>query len=776
MLNIILAIVNNYYRIMKKIITSIFFISHLTIISAQNQWKTTLTEPYYEVDDIAILSNNRSYISLNKTHEIFESRDSGASWKALGPFERKYSNIDYKSLEVVEDKLLVFHYTRTTSSTLLYNLGDDGILIKQRAGKSLIQKYIRMDKEGSLFDVEFDYIYPINSNFEVDLKNPILTDSYIINSFLYTSENNYVVLRNFSDKDTFRIVKFNSKTGESHLHSVFYHDIVPEDIVVTENGSIVFHSRSNKLFYAPFNEPSKYHEVPIPFNGKPDVFTIQATVSGEIFISTYEGIYKTDGVHLDQWDKCYQMSQDLPVPEADDVNNYYCIKDSTSAIISYGTICGASRVYCFSPKFNQWKEVKLDINLENIIDLKADKEGRLYGFRPCDYHLKTRYVVSEDQGKTWRYLKISGYDVHGLAINKEGNAVAIILNKEVFVHNPSTNAWDNVLTSNVIKPNVEIYHCYSIGQDLILDGLVGGAFPQKPLFYYSEDAGRTWQTTTTPVTQIDKFYPSMETLVDQEGHWLIYNGYYNNGLGLPFGVKISYDKGKSWNEDRRFAKLTEINEIVQLKDGKFIVSSRSNLPQFNNEYKLFIVDHTGNIEAISPDSIKKSYSLRSVTDRSLIGYSESLSGLDQPVVLISEVDSKYQSNFSFTGLGHSPYDSWLIKSAVVGKNDQIFLSLAMDGIYTNTGALFNHVNDQKPDKNLTLMNNISADRLVLKKNDGNAYSPYDFCIINGLGSVVTKGKILSDGLIYIRDLIPGVYHLMIFDQNHNSNYFKFVKI
>jgi len=756
---------------------SIFLISCLSIFSvlnSQNQWKTTLTEPYYEVDDIAILSNNRSYISLNKTHEIFESRDSGASWKAIGPFETKYTYLSYKSLEVIDDKLSVLHYPRN-GTTVLYNLGSDGSLVKQKVGKSLVKNYIKTDNEGNLFHVEFNYIYPVNSNFEVD-RNPILTASNIFQSFLYNTDNNYVVLRNSSGKDTFRVVKFNSKSGEYLLHSIFFEDISPEDIVVTENGSIVFHSRSNKLFYAPFNKPSEYHEVPIPFNGKPDVVTIQATVSGEIFISTYEGIYKTDGVHLDQWDKCYQMSQDLPVPEADDVNNYYCFKDSTSAIISYGTICGASRVYCFSPKFKQWKEVKLDINLENIIDLKADKEGRLYGFRPCDYYLKTRYVISEDQGKTWQYLKISGYDVHGLAINKEGNAVAIILNKEVFIHNPLTNAWDNILTSNVIKPNVEIYHCYSIGQDLILDGLVGGAFPQKPLFYYSEDAGRTWQTTTTPVTQIDKFYPSMETLVDQEGHWLIYNGYYNNGLGLPFGVKISYDKGKSWNEDTRFGKLTEINEIVQLKDGKFIVSSRSNLPKFNNEYKLFIVDHTGNIEAISPDSIKKSYSLRSVTDRSLIGYSESLSGLDQPVLLISEVDSTYRNDYSFTGLGHSPYDSWLIKSAAVGKNNQIFLSLAMDGIYTNTADLFNHVNDQKTDKNPTLLNNISADMLVLKEIDGNAYNPYDYCIINGLGSVVSKGKILSGGVISISDLIPGVYHIMIFDYNHYSNYFKFLKI
>ncbi len=750
---------------MNKLIIFIFCQLCLTIISSQNQWKSTLTEPYYEVDDIAILGNNRYYLSLSKTHEIFESRDSGASWRVLGQFETKYSYTSSKSLEVVDDKLLVIHYPRN-GTTSLYNLEEEGNLIKEKTGKTLFKQTTKIDKEGNLFQVLTDYVYSINSNFEVDRNSPILTDSYIIRSFLYTSENNYVVLRNFSSKDTFRIVKFNSKTGEYKLHSMFFDGIVPENIVVSENGSVVYYSRSNKLLYAAFDKPFSYKAVPV-VAGRSSLITIQLTESGEVFIVTDSDIYMTNEIQMDKWAKCYQMSQDLPLQEEDDVSNYYCFKDSMSAIISYGTICGASRVYCFSPKFKQWKDVKLDINLENIIDLKADKEGRLYGFRPCDSWLKTRYLVSEDQGKTWKYLKVYGFDVHGLAINYEGNAVAIILNKEVFIRNASTNAWDNILTSNVIKPNVEVYHCYSLGKYLILDGLVGGAFPQTQNCFYSEDAGRSWQTTTTPVTLIDKFFPSMETLVDQDGNWLIYNSPAN--YGWPIGLMISYDKGLTWKKDTRFSQFKEINEVIKLDDGRFLVSGST------NEYNIFIVDDTGNPKILSPDLYKKDCSLKSYPGGSIIGF-ESLSGLDQPVILFIRKDSSYKYQFSYSGLGHSPYDSWLIKSAVVGKNNQIFLSLAMDGIYTNTTDIFSNINNPKLKSGLTLMNNLSTDVLVLKENEGKSVMYSEYSIINSLGGIVSKGKISSDGVISISNLSTGVYYLIILDNHQNSVGFKFVKI
>ncbi|MEP7195955.1 MAG: hypothetical protein ABI851_05505 [Saprospiraceae bacterium] len=745
-----------------------------SIISSQNQWKSTLTEPYFEVDDIAILKDNSYYLSLRKTHEIFVSRDSGASWKVLAPFEDKFTNIASKSLDIVNDELLITHYTRK-NKTILYKPGSYENLIKQKSGISLNQNYTRIDKEGNLFSVEGDHIYPINSDFKVDRKNPILVASYIQESFLYTTENNYVVLRNFSTKDTFRILKFNSKTGEYKLHSMFFDDIRPEDIVISENGSIVYRIGTNRVLYAQFKDPFSYRQASIDSTGEIEyIYSLQLSANGEIFILSNSGIYMTNGIHLDQWVKCYKMSKDLSFPDDNDFNNYFYFKDSLSAIISYGTICGASRVFCFSPKFNQWKDVELDIHLENIIDLKADKEGRLYGFRPCDSWLKTRYVISEDQGKTWRYLKLYGYDVNGLAINKEGNAVAIILNKEVFIHNPSTNSWDNILTSSVIKPNVMVYHCYALGKDLILEGIVSSFSPQKQIYYYSEDAGKSWQITSAPVKLIDGIFPSMETLVDQEGNWLIYNSIFNHGES--FDVMISSDKGKTWNLDPRFNQFREINEVLKLNDGRFLVSAKGNPLMYNEDFKLFILDDKINgTQLLFQDLYKSTYSLKIYLNGSVIGYNDILDGLDQNLLLVSEKDSSFQYTKSYSGLGHSPDDSWLIKSAVVGKDNQIFLSLAMDGIYTNTTDLSINVKNPKSDKGLTLNSNFSNDLIILKDEDRNLNKYTEYSIFNNLGCVLSKGKLPFGGIISISNLSIGVYHLVVLDKNQNSKYFKFVK-
>ncbi|MEP7195957.1 MAG: sialidase family protein [Saprospiraceae bacterium] len=757
---------------MRNPFTFVFFLMLLSTITSQNQWKSTLTEPYFEVDDIAILKDNSYYLSLRKTHEIFESRDSGVSWKALGPFETKYSNYSLKSLELVNDELVVINYPNSRG-TELYNLGNESKLIKQKAGVFLVPKFTKIDKEGNLFYVEGDNIFPINLNLELERFNKIISTSYLLQTFMYNTENNYIVARNFSSKDTFRIVKFNSKTGEFKLHSMFFDDIRPEDIVVSENGSVVYRASSNRILCARFDNPFSYKEEYLESNGEPKyINSIQLTASGEVFILTNSGIFMTDGIQINKWFKCFQMSQNLPLSDENDVSYHYCFKDSLSAIISYETICGASRVYSFSPKFKQWKEVELDIHLENIIDLKADKEGRLYGFRPCDTWQKTRYVISENQGKTWRYLKLFGYEVNGLAINNEGNAVAIILNKEVFIHNPSTNTWDNILTSSVIKPNVKVYHCYAIGKDLILEGIIEGVSPQN-INFYSEDDGKSWQTTTTPAKRIDQTFPSMETLVDQQGNWLIYNSKFN--YGEPFEVMISSDKGKTWKTDPRFSQLRDINEVIKLNDGRFLVSARGNPLKYNNEYKVFILNNAAELDVISPDFDKKSYSMKSLSSGSIIGYSELTSGLDQPLILFTMNDSSFQYTYSYTGLGHSPDDSWLIKSAVVGKDNQIFLSLAMDGIYTNTTDLSINVKNPKLDKGLKLNYNFSNDLIILKDEDGNLNKYAEYSIFNNLGCILSKGKLPFGGIISLSNLSVGVYHLVVFDKNQNSKYFKFVK-
>jgi len=749
---------------------SIIFILgiYFTSLNAQDDWKPTLTEPYYEVDDIAILPDNRYYISLRKTHEIFESRDSGVNWNIIAPFDVKFNPLAVKNLEVVREKLFIGLFPMI-QPTAFYELTENGDLNKIRDGNFyLFPNDTKMDQEGNIFAVENGRVSSIDSNLRFDR---LIFEAYNgIESFLYTEDNNFIVaIHSITRPDTVRIYKFNSRTGDYLLHSKYFGDLTVNNIHVSENGSILYRKGLGKIMVASYQDPFKYKEVIIDSSGKlTKIHNFSLTANGEVFIMSNTGVYMCDGIHMDHWYRCEQMSQNLPISIDDEVNNYYTFKDSLSALISYGSICGASKVFCFSPKYKSWKEIVLDLRLENLIDLKADKEGRLYGMRPCDGWTKTRYLVSDDQGKTWDYLKVFGYEVNGLAINKEGNAVAITLNKEVNLYNPLTNSWDNIITSHFIKPNVKLYHCYTIGQDLILEGIEGVS---KPVFYYSEDGGRNWKTTNLPLNHINRFLPSIETTVDPSNNWIILNSEYNYG-GIS-NVIYSPDKGMTWKGDDRFKDFLEINELVQIKDDQFLVSATSKDPKYNKSRQLFLVDNSGAYTLFHPDFEKTSWSIKLADQDFMLAYPRAD---EYPVALIAAKDNSFSHQFTSSGLGHSEYDFWAIKSGVVTKDKQVFLSLAMDGIYTNTKEIFTSVNNPKSDVGLSLNTSLSNNFLQLSQSEGNLVEIVEYSIFSILGSVVENDRWQGiNDIIPINKLIPGVYYLLVTDKKQNIHSFKFVK-
>jgi len=749
------------------------FCCSFSFLKAQLDWKSTLTEPYYEVDDIAILPDNRYYISLRKTHEIFESRDSGINWNLIAPFDIKFNNLAVKNLEVVREKLYIGLFPLIQPSAF-YELTKNGDLIKIRGGNYLAPDVTKMDQEGNLFAIEGDNVFPIDSNLNFDRKKLIFSAYNTIESFFYTEENNFLVAVHSNTRtDTVRIYKFNSKTGDYFLYSKYYGDLTDHNILVSENGSVLYRNHgSEKLFAASYQDPFKYNELIIdPSRQLNRIYNFSLTANGEVFIVANSGVYMSDGMNLDHWYRCEQLSQNIPLPSEDEVNNCYSFKDSLSALISYGTICGASRVYCLSPKYKSWKEVVLDIRLENLIDLKADREGRLYGMRPCDGWTKTRYLVSNDHGKTWGYLKVFGFEVTGLAINKEGNAVAITLNKEVNLYNPLTNSWDNIITGHLIRPKVKLYHCYSIGQDLILEAIDEGESLDKPVFYYSADGGRNWKTTSLPLTSINKFLPSIETTVDQSNNWIISNSEYNYG-GVS-NVIYSPDKGMTWKEDDRFQDFLELSELIQIKDGMFLVSAISKDPKYNKSRQLYLVDNSGAYTLFHPDFEKTSWSFKVVDQDYILAYPRRD---DSPVALIATKDNSFSHRFTSSGLGHSEYDSWTIKSGVVTKDEQVFLSLAMDGIYTNTKEIFTSVHNSKSGFGLSLNASLSNNFLQLSQSTDGLIEIQEYSIYSIMGSVVEQGQWQEkNDMIPINKLIPGVYYLLVTDKKQNLHSFKFVK-
>lgn len=485
---------------MKKLINLLILINVVQIVgSSQKSWFRSESNSKLEVGDVAITSNNNYFISLKNNHFVFYSGDSGATWtqaEILNENYKYYKSIDRPYLKPVGDKLYCVSCTGG-SKRAYYN----GIRFESTTGVTYTNsENLFFDQNNNSFYKDFQFVARTDSNWNWKHDSNLfkVPDGYSINSTnFYIEDNNYISTLDF--KGSIKIYKINTGiSGHIETYATFNVSKNTRKTFVSRGGTIYYldvNDINRNFKYVSRNNLSKVELSKLQTNNLvSEIYFYHINANNEIYLLTNRGVFINNGIDEDQWQKCYQMSDQIPLPPDRFTTIFdakYFFKDSLNAIISYGDNCGQADYWCFTPKYKSWKSIKLDFHIDNLKNLVKDKNGRLYAYRPCKNYFGRNYLQSYNNGKDWELMILNGEFVTSVGINMEGEAIAILSNNSLFLHSSINDEWNKVSGPVSQNSQIRLFHIYSANNDLLLTGNANFGLPNEVNYlFHSRDGGR----------------------------------------------------------------------------------------------------------------------------------------------------------------------------------------------------------------------------------------------------------------------------------------------
>ncbi len=757
----------------KIIFTIIFDIVFSYFSFSQNTWLRSESSSQLEVGDLAITNDNEYFLSLKNNHHIFNSNDSGITWKEVSinnGINRNYLTIDKPFLKLVDNKVYCvscaggnkrYRYNGYSFEVMpnYSNIPRENLIVNQE-GRVFYKDVISINDADSSWSRLFNkIIYQAKPNFGV------------IEANFYTENNNYFIISNFTDSMYVYKVITNEKNDIS-LYSRFKTSKGVSNSFVSKGGVIYF--MSNDGLNRVFNYVSSKKLDIIRTSSLQERFNIQniyynfINANGEIFIISDKGIFVNNGIDEDQWIKCYQMSNQLPKPPANTVNRIlafnarYFFKDSMNALISYGDNCGQSEYFCFSPKYKEWKTILLDVHIDNLVNLVKNKNNRLFAYRPCENYLGRNYLQSDNNGKDWVSALIYGEHVTSIGINKDGEAIAIATNNKIYLHNSSVDSWNEVQSPVSSTNNIIFLHLYASNNELFLTGSLENSSRSNYLFH-SADGGQNWQEIKAFVKISAHPRNDFQILVEHKNNWIAYSvdGQFNS-----YDILVSTDSGRTWLPDSRFKNFAAAS-IKQLPNNKFLLSGTYNLTMDGT----YIIDSVGNFSIYASQYEKNPAIFSFDQNNRVFGY-PFYYGSPRP---FTSSDLGLKIVYDDSGILPIDQEYRYIRSSIYENKDNITLNLAYDGIYTNTHDIFNNISDKsKTLSNYSVLQD--SEWIYVDKKDNVSWNNQErIQIINLLGQVIIVRDIGSiGGRISTRTLAPGVYLLQLQNGDIKSQVIKFL--
>lgn len=747
----------------------LLFIDCRTLLKSQNTWIRADQNPVFEVSDVIIDNNNELYFSSKNTHHIYKSIDGGAIWNEIRLYNSDKFNHRIKKYFKIVGNQFFCGWCDVQCQRFLFEKQE----FLKMSGWSMDFPNIKVDNDNQIFIVTEAGIAKADSDWMFDIDNTIIEfpDFSMWSGFLYSQDNNYAVSRKLPDTSSIIIYKLNTGNKDSKIYSSFKANIGPQDIFISSGGNIYYRTvkQGNQiLYFSNRNNPNFYSECLIDSTVQiKRIYKYFINPVNQIFITTDQGVYMNEGGINNTWIKCYKLSKNFPVREfPSNITEYdrtYYIKDSLNAMISHGDNCGQAVVFYFTAKYQYWRELILDINRDNFINVKQDKNGSLYAFRPCENIGRYRYLESHNNGKDWDYLNFSS-----VGINKDGKAIGQ-LNNIIYINNSELDRWESVNTPISELKNIQFLHFYSNKNELFLGAVsTANIYPRKYYLFHSADGGMVWREIKSFITSGHEPNLDFEILVDNNNHWLVYSDQLSF---LPYSsILISKDQGMSWQEDPRFKNFEFVSDIKQLPDNRYIISGRNPM----KKYGTFITNTSGGFDLLADyfDGYPSKIYLQSGSN--IFGYNAWPNGSPIPFTTKDIGKTVFEDE---SGLLPEDLDYRYIQSAILNPEQKTTLNLAYDGIYTSRGDVFSGVTNHHPKilKNYIFYQNFNT--IILNKIGGNEFIQDDiFNIYNNAGQQITTDKLAkTNGLIDISNFLPGIYFLEIRSTQGTIDNIKFVK-
>ncbi|MEP7197880.1 MAG: T9SS type A sorting domain-containing protein [Saprospiraceae bacterium] len=738
-------------------ILALIIISNSELIS-QRTWLKRSTQKAYEVGDIAISPSNELFVSSRNTHHVLVSNDGGENWKDEWVADKKFYSLYNNKYFKLINNTIYYGSTEGGSTELFYYQNDKFNPIEEKS--SLINN-LEFDENGRAFYINDNGISFTDNYWVYNNTQPAdIGFYYIVKTFFYDSTHNYIVVRDFiNSKEIIKIFILNTDTKEYKLYSSFVGDVLFRNIIVSKAGNICYYEYINgqlAVFGASSTNPFEYKLLPVDSNWVScRMYNLSFTQQNEFTLTTSYGIYSNYSPDIFKWTKLYQLSNNLPLPNNSETNTYFVIKDSMNALTSIGDDCGTSYVYFFNANSRVWKEAKLEMSTANFDGLKRNKRGRLFAFRPCESNDHSNYYYSDNDGNDWNAVIANGISMSNIGINGEGEAIGNS-GKKIFLHDSEKDKWQEIITPISNFPGVKFRYFYSSRNELFLLADSSNTLEKEYLFH-SNDGGLTWEKIKSiPGIQPSVRAPFFDIIVDEQNNWIAFP---LSGSFTICPVYVSNDSGKSWLPDSRFKTFRNVNDIKQLKDGRFVIFGLTFAMEWFKVGTVFISGPSG-VWNNSIDYFTGHGSFTyNLNESALFGFLKVRDS--KPFIYNLTSKTIYED---ITGIEVSDNDTRTFYSSIVVPNDKIYLIVAYDGIYTTNKLDFTDVQDlQEPkESNISFIvtNNkqLKIDRWINEKTD----QICKLTIYNNLGQLIQSNsnfKITEQ--IDVSKLSSGIYFLKL---------------
>ncbi len=520
-------------------------------------------------------------------------------------------------------------------------------------------------------------------------------------------------------------------------------------------------------------------------NFYPDLTKVKIFRNGLIFIPTTRGLYKiSDGGRL--FEKClidssmgfdapvewigssieekiliaklgksFYVSEDMGIswnrsgifntnfPEGTLVK--LKIIDSVTALCQVYSDCfDDKKLFYISNYTNGWKSIDPILFNWHYSELKHHPSGRLYALRDfCNIYYRDENI--------WRPLKNKDEYVNNIIFNKNDDLITWYnWDSLVYVSKDEGISWDIQFVtkgkiSNIKQASKSILFMESF--------YIFPDFTREYYLYSTQNGGESWELV---LKSNSPFLNANSITVDHNG----FPVRYSSSEGHVF---VSYDLGRSWVKDTRFANF-KINSL-QFADNQLVVINGRHL----TDYGSFILDSTGVINKI-PDPVSSSLSAYS---NFFIGKNNLCALAPLEGVFMSEDLGKNWSNIS-SGINLDTSNRYAaIISFTLNQQNTAFLSLEYDGIYKTKSAIVNSSNPAKT--NFKIFPTL-AKSSVFVEISSNLGDEHFYEILDITGNPLIHGKFNSNNTsISVEALTAGTYIIRLHTKDHKSYYSKFIK-
>lgn len=712
-------------RILSRIICLLLTINIAAQVPAS--FSRIKTIKHAAVDDIAMMTDGSMFISLQHNSGIYSSNDQGKTWLNISDQKFKlYSNHSYKRFFTDYKSDLYCAYVGNGYEFQLYR---NNVFSKELIKNSKFNpKQIFYDSIGNYYYNAVGAIRKIDNQLQYIIDSSFYkAKSYILDFYLYDSIHNYIIESNIT---TTSIYKLNTKTKASEFYSKLPDYINPERKYINQAGDIWYVNAGN-LYYINHNTPKQIEEIKIDTTlSRVYGDAITLGMDHNIYVMCDIGVYQLYGSEQKQCRRLHQMSNQLPFPIGKTI-----IRDSLYALLMTKDDCMEPETYHFNAQQSSWKKLDFDLDLNTIRNLRKDNQNTLYANFFCNSNPKQYIKYSEDDGNSWYDLLINGIQVHGLDINKDGNAVALAGNS-VYVYDDIKKDWIKSTSKSLVIPKIDLLYFYASSNELLMNGEVDDNINNRYFYYlfHSVDGGLTWTKITSIQKSENPYSSGHDYLISKSGRWYAY------GL-IVDSVRYSDDQGRNWIIDRRFDGLRYIQKMIELADERLLLSA-----YYNKVASIYVMDFIKPIEKLN-DYFYGVQILKYDPPSTIYGF---LSG-DKPMFVSKDLGKTIVE----IDHGLAPYnvDVRIPVDILQDNQKNIYVSCAVDGLYKADAKIINNSSsiNKTNDKFYFAMN--SNGITIVSKQEISLEDNYEVAMVDVLGRTVIQQKLNSNNTLLVISLV-----------------------